>query len=314
MREQLHNWLAHLRAVENVSDHTLRAYGSDVRKFIDHIESHAGHDIAPDFISLRHIRRYLGSLSKVDSVNRSTPVARKTKARTLSSLKAFFRWLVDQGILEGSPAESVDSPKLDKKLPSVPSTREIETALSDQTAPAEDETERTRNDALIEVLYGSGLRISEATNLNIRSLDLKHGWMRVTGKGSKQRTVPIGVQEREALQAWIAIRSEWAGEKSGNALFLGKRGKRLDVRVAREVVRRRMSAAGVNEGNHPHALRHAFATHMLENGADLLSIKELLGHSSLSTTQIYTRVTRDHLKKVYARHPRAGVGDDGTHQ
>jgi len=222
--------------------------------------------------------------------------------------------MVDQGVIEGSPAESVDGPKQEKRLPSVPSMAEIESSLSDTPIRTEDDVEHARNDALIEVLYGSGLRISEATGLNLRSLDMKHGWMRVTGKGSKQRTVPIGVQEKKALQNWLNLRSKWLNEQSGQALFLGKRGKRLDVRVAREIIRRRMKAAGVNEGNHPHALRHAFASHMLENGADLLSIKELLGHSSLSTTQIYTRVTREHLKKVYARHPRAEARDDGTSQ
>ncbi len=310
MREQLDNWLSHLHAVENVSPHTIRAYGSDVLKFINQVEAHAGRDLSPDFITLRHIRRYLGSLNKYDSFNRPSPVSRKTKSRTLSSLKAFFRYLVDQGVLEGSPAESIDGPRMEIILPDSPSVNEVFATLEAEELPQEDEIEHLRNNALLEVLYGSGLRISEAISLNLQSLDLKRGWLSVMGKGSKQRFVPIGVKEKGALQAWIDVRSEWVTSESGEALFLGKRGKRLNVRDAYEVVRRRMTAAGISRGNHPHALRHAFATHMMENGADLLTIKELLGHSSLSTTQVYTHVTRDHLKEVYSRHPRAAAHDE----
>ncbi len=312
MNVLLDKWLSHLRAVENVSPHTIRAYGSDVRKFIDHIERQAGGKVRPDFITMRHVRRYLGTLVKTDTFNRTQPVARKTKARTLSSLKTFFRWLVEEGVLADSPAESIDSPRVDKKLPDVPTVTDIGTALSDSVSATEDETERTRNDALLEVLYGSGLRVSEAVGLNLRAVDLKQGWLRVTGKGSKQRTVPIGVKEKDALEKWLAVRDEYRTDQSGQALFLGKRGKRLNQREAYSIVNKRLAAAGLSRGAHPHALRHAFATHMLENGADLMSIKELLGHSSLSTTQVYTRVTRDHLKQVYARHPRAAASEDGT--
>ena len=308
--------------MQNVSPHTLKAYGGDIRRFIEHVEAIAGKSLSPDRITLRMIRRYLGSLSNTGKSGKPVSASRKTKARVLSSLKAWFRWLVDEGVLEGSPAEAIEGPKLDKHLPASPSRDDMnrvfagdadrvtrsQSAGNDQGPSTSDDPVRAlRDQALLEVLYGCGLRVSEATSLDCRAVDLKNGWIRVTGKGSKQRTVPVGSHAADALNRWLQHRLDWETDISGDALFLGKRGGRMNPRAAYEVVRERLRAAGLSESAHPHALRHAFATHMLENGADLLSIKELLGHSSLSTTQIYTKVTRDRLRQVYeAGHPRAG--------
>ncbi|MBS1261240.1 MAG: Tyrosine recombinase XerC [Calditrichaeota bacterium] len=259
---------------------------------------------------MRIVRRYLGALSVRTRDGKRAPASRKTKARALSSLRTWFRWLVEQGVIEGSPAEAVDGPKQERVLPDAPSAAEIERAVTDETAGT-DEVRRARDDALLELLYGSGLRVAEAVGADRGALDLSRRWLRVTGKGSKQRTAPVGRYAAHALRRWLAVRGQWATDASGDALFLGRRGGRLNARVAYEIVRARLAAAGVSRGAHPHALRHAFATHMLESGADLISIKELLGHASLSTTQQYTHVTRDHLKRVYdAKHPRADAGGD----
>ncbi|MCB2200520.1 tyrosine recombinase XerC [bacterium] len=298
MRELLAAYLDDLRAVRNVSQHTLKAYESDISTFIDQLEARAGSMPAPSSIPMRWVRRYLG-----ERVEKGA--SRATAARILSSLKGFFRYLVERGEIDSSPAEAIEGPKLGRRLPHVPSVDTVAAAVA-ATTP-DDDVQTARDTALLEILYGCGLRVAEAVALNRASLDLKRNWVRVIGKRNKERMVPLGKPAREALEHWLAMRTEWAGSTSGDALFLGVRGGRLNVRTAFDVVRSRLAEAGEVKGKHPHALRHAFATHMLENGADLSSVKELLGHESLSTTQIYTHVTAEHLKRVYSdKHPRAG--------
>lgn len=309
MRASLEAWVNHLRSVEGVSPHTLRAYQGDVQRFLDHLHAISGREPAPGSITMRQVRRYVGALA-MRSSGRAAPVSRTTKARVLSSLKAFFRYLVNEGAIEGSPAEAIDGPRGARALPDSPRPETVVKAL-EAAATEADEVERLRNTALVELLYGCGLRVSEACGLDLTSWDRRQGWLRVHGKGNKTRTVPLGRHAREALVAWLECRAEWATPESGPALFLGKRGGRLNPRIAYEVVRRRFAAAGAGDGVHPHALRHAFATHMLENGAELMAIKDLLGHASLSTTQVYTRVTREHLRRVYdAKHPRAATPEN----
>ena len=298
MRELLAAYMSYLRAVRNVSPHTFKAYESDISTFLDYLEARAGNMPAPSSIPMRWIRRYLG-----ERVEKGA--SRATAARILSSLKGFFRYLVEQGEIESSPAEAIEGPKLERRLPQVPTVETVASAAA--IVSSDDETRTSRDIALFELLYGCGLRVAEAVALERSSLDLKRHWVRVIGKRNKERMVPLGRPARQAVEEWLKHRGKWATNRSGDALFIGARGGRLNVRTAFEIVRTRLQQAGEAKGKHPHALRHAFATHMLERGADLSSVKELLGHESLSTTQIYTHVTAEHLKRVYAdKHPRAG--------
>jgi site-specific recombinase XerD len=312
MREHLAAWLEHLEAVKGASEHTLKAYGRDVGRFLDTLEARAGSLPAPSSISSRWIRRYLGELR--EGRGGARPASRGTIARTLSSLKGFFRYLVDIGILEVSPAEALEGPRREHRLPDVPSSLQVQRALDAPSLEAdEDEVELARDAALLELLYGGGLRVSEVVGLELDSVDLARGWVRVLGKRRKERTVPLTEHAVAAVARWLELRSRWVKEGSGSALLLGRRGGRLNVRVAFNVVRRRLRQAGVEEGAHPHALRHAFATHLLEGGADISAVRELLGHASLSTTQVYTHLTAEHLKRVHAaRHPRRGKGQGGS--
>ena len=297
LRDLLADWLDHLKAVRNASEHTLKGYSHDVGAFLDHLETVSGALPIPEKIPMRWIRRYLGLRSEQGASRRSI-------ARTLSSLKGFFRYLVEVGVLSDSPAEAIEGPRLERRLPDVPSEATVERAIDNLVD--RDPVRLARDRALLELLYGCGLRVAEAVSLEVDSLDLEGGWLRVIGKRRKQRVVPLGSRAVLAVRDWLKVRDEWVKPMSQQALFLGERGARLGVRSAYDIVNRRLMAAGEREGAHPHALRHAFATHMLERGADLSSVKELLGHESLSTTQIYTHVSAEHLKKVYSvKHPRA---------
>lgn len=298
MRDLLQAYLEYLKAERDASPHTLKAYEHDISSFIDTLAARSGGEPpAPHSVTMRWIRRYLGQ-------RREQGAQRATIARILSSLRGFFRYLVEEGWIEDSPAEALEGPRLGRRLPEVPAEDMVARAIDG--IHDDDPVRLARDRALLEVLYGCGLRVAEAVSLNLTGLDLASGWIRVLGKRRKQRVVPLGERAREALRSWIEERGRWSTSESGDALFLGRRGGRLAPGGAYTIVRERLEAAGAREGAHPHALRHAFATHMLEHGADLASVSELLGHESLSTTQIYTHVTAEHLKRVYAdKHPRA---------
>ncbi len=297
MRDLLQQYLTYLEVVRHSSPHTVLACRRDVTSFLDHLETRSGKQLKAGAVEMRWIRRYLGQRIEAGASARSV-------ARQLSSIKGFFRYLVETGELESSPAESVEGPRLGRPLPNTPTRQTLEKAL--QTPHLEDDETWPRDRALLELLYGSGLRIGEALGLEVQQVDLSSGWVRVMGKGRKERAVPIGQHASEALRAWLELRGSWANEKSGQALFLGKRGGPLNPRSAYEIVRVRLSHAGGKVASHPHALRHAYATHMLDSGADLRVIQDLLGHASLSTTQIYAHVSSEKMKREHRlRHPRA---------
>ncbi len=302
MREQLAAYLEYLRAVRNLSAHTVTAYEKDISAFLDHLDAVSGEIPEPVKVRPRWIRRYLAE-------RHARGIGRASMGRQLSALKGFFRYLVETGVLESSPAESIDGPKREKRLPSVPSERTIARALDE--AFDHDGVRLLRDLALAELLYGCGLRLAEAVGLDIGDLGLDRGWVRVLGKRGKERDVPLGDQAIRSLKEWLKVRDIWVTQESGAALLLGAKGKRIDPRVAREAITRLMSKAGEGKGRHPHALRHAFATHLLDHGAELATVGELLGHASLSTTQIYTHVSAERLKAVYrSKHPRAELGSE----
>lgn len=272
----------------NLSPNTVEAYGRDLSQLLRVVGTED-----PRSVTREDIRRYLGGLQR-------SGLDKRSAARKLSAFKAFFRFCLAEGLAESNPAQGLRAPRPQRKLPSFVSESQAEAAMR----PLPDEKEEGRNSVLLELLYGSGLRASELVGLRAGQIDLSSGLVRVTGKGGKQRIVPL---TRECLKR---LGPFMAGLEPDKPVFTGSRGGQLGRRQLQRIVARRLRAAGHGGKASPHVLRHSFATHLLDRGADLKAVKELLGHSSLSTTQIYTHVSVARLKKVYRQaHPRAGEDD-----
>ncbi len=289
----------HQRLPSNRSEHTIRAYRSDLGDLFGHL---AGQGIDRlDQVELPDLRGWLAT-------QQAAGLAPATLQRRSGAVRVFFRWARSQQLTDVDPAAGLRSPKVPRRLPRTlgqADARTLLTAIVD--AALLDETPAgVRDVAILELLYGSGLRVGELCGLDLPDVDHDRGVVRVLGKGNKQRSVPVGQPALRAVDAWVARRAEWAGPASGQAVFLGARGGRLDQRVARRVVHRAMRAIPDVPDVGPHGLRHAMATHLLEGGADLRSVQEMLGHASLATTQIYTHVSNERLKAAYQQaHPRA---------
>ncbi|MDO5696720.1 MAG: tyrosine recombinase XerC [Dermatophilus congolensis] len=289
------------------SEHTIRAYVTDVVAALTHAATR-GH-LAIAQVDLADLRDWLG-------VTAEAGAARSTLARHTASVRAFFRWAKRSGLIETDPTLRLATPKKSGHLPTVLKQRQAADLLdrartsTDGTGGTDeaDETDqavRLRDLALLELLYATGLRVGELASLDIDDVDLAERTARVVGKGDKERIVPFGVPARDALRAWSVARRRLATERSGPALFLGVRGGRLGQRQIREAVHAAAHAAAVPDIA-PHALRHSAATHLLDGGADLRDVQELLGHSTLSTTQIYTHVSAKRLRDAFEQaHPRA---------
>ena len=287
-----------------VSDPTREAYARDVYQFLAWAER--GGCAAPSDIDRRTLRRYLASLD-------TRGYAPSSIARKAASLRSYLRYLRRHGLIDVDPGATMRTPKGTSRLPRVIRAEEAADLLDDVTAiPGDDDddpVERAvlrRDIAVLEVLYGAGLRVAECCGLRREDVDLERGLVTVLGKGSKVRRVPIGEQAREALADWIAHGREVlvTAVTPTHIVFLNRRGRGLTTRDARRILERHTLPDG--RALHPHALRHAYATHLLEGGADLRAVQELLGHADLATTQIYTHVTRDRLRAVYdSTHPRA---------
>jgi len=244
-------------------------------------------------LDVTHVRLYVAELHKAGLSGRSIQ-------RHLSALRSFYRYLLREGVVTGNPAVGVGAPKSRSRLPK--SLSPDEAARLVDIAPTDRDACRDR--ALLELLYSSGLRLAEIVALDVDDLS-GDGTVRVTGKGSKVRVVPVGRLALEALRAWLAARASWA-VRDEHALFLGARGRRIGARAVQHIVARRARAQGLGQPVHPHMLRHSFASHLLESSGDLRAVQELLGHASISTTQIYTHLDFQHLAKVYDQaHPRA---------
>ncbi|MEP6661975.1 MAG: tyrosine recombinase [Acidimicrobiales bacterium] len=280
------------RSLTAVSGATAEAYRSDLAAFVAWAER-LGVD-GPSGIDRLTLRRYLAYLS-------TRRYARRTIARKASTLRRYFAWLQRTGRIEHDPARSLSAPKGDARLPRVLRGDELE-ALLEPRSPMPELGDR-RDDAVLELLYGCGLRVSELCGLDVDDVDLAGRAVVVWGKGAKQRRAPLGEPATDAVNAWLAhARGAFVeGSQAGAALFINRRGHRLTPRDVRRILDRRASAP-----THPHALRHTFATHLLDGGADLRAVQELLGHADVSTTQIYTHVSRERLRLVYDQaHPRA---------
>jgi integrase/recombinase XerC len=293
----------HLEAAGR-SAHTLRAYLADVA------EALAWLGLPPDppprqlrAVDRARLRGYLAHLQ-------GRGLAPATVARRLATLRTFFAFALARGWLDRDPARALRGPRLRRRLPRVLREDEAAALVEAPTGPAarpRPPALRLRDRAILECLYGSGLRVEELCRLEVSDLDLGGGTLRVRGKGGRERVVPVGEYAREAVAAYLAEgRPKLAGPRSGRALWLGARGRRLAPRTVRALVADHGRAAGLHGRVHPHLLRHSFATHLLDHGADLRSVQEMLGHARLRTTQVYTHLTLERLRAAYlAAHPRA---------
>jgi len=296
-------FLSYLSAARNLSEHTVRAYRSDIYRFFAFLTDQAGQSDAcgfsPDSVTQLDVRAFIADLRRQE-------LSHSTISRAVASLRAFYRYLVRNGMASSNPVAGVKAPRSRRKLPGFLSEQQVKKLVE---APDVMTFAGARDRALLETLYSTGMRVSELVAMNVSDVDLLSEAVRTTGKGRKARVVPLGQQALAALSTYMNLRSclvraNVAADRE--ALFLNKRGGRLSDRSVRRIVLQCLRAAGLGQHASPHTLRHSFATHMLDRGADLRSVQELLGHSSLSTTQIYTHVTTERIRKAYKRaHPRA---------
>ena len=302
MERAVRTWLTQLDVERGVSAHTLSAYTRDARRYLDHLAAQGV--TRPDEVTGAHVAGFLSSLRSGDAEH--PPLAASSAARSLTAVRGLHKFLALEGECAHDPAKDVTPPTPPSRLPKAISIEEV-TRLIDAAGVGEGPT-ALRDRALLEILYGTGARISEAVGLDVDDVDLTAGAVRLFGKGSKERIVPLGSYAGEAVQAWLVrARPELSAKgKAGPALLLNQRGGRLSRQSAWAVITGAAERAGLAGHVSPHTLRHSFATHLLEGGADVRVVQELLGHASVTTTQIYTMVTVQQLREVYAQsHPRA---------
>lgn len=297
----LGDFLDHLLYARGLSERTAKAYRADLTLLLARVSTVKALD-------LQVIRTYLAE-------RHSSGIARSSMARAATSIRRFCSWATDAGLLEVDPAVKLAAPSPTRELPDIMTAEQVREALAPLTVAALDEWEKlgvkgevdpaaVRDSAIIELLYATAVRVGEICGLSVTDVDMSRLTIRVTGKGDKERIVPFGKPAKEAVQRWLDVRQVWSTVESGDALFLGARGRRIDARQVRRVVHRATEVAGVDLS--PHGLRHSSATHLVEGGADLRVVQDLLGHSSMGTTQIYTHVSVDRLREVHNRaHPRS---------
>jgi integrase/recombinase XerC len=306
LRRALDAFGRHLAAERNTSPHTVRAYLGDVRALLEHA-TRAG-VTSPDGLSITVLRGWLAGQHRAG-------LARSTLARRAAAARTFTAFAHARGLLEADPGPLLGTPRIRRRLPEVARPDQVAAVLDATAGPPAaagelDARERAvllRDIAIMELLYAAGIRVSELCGLDVGDLDHGRRTIRVLGKGGKERTVPVGLPAERAVRGWTgAGRPVLVTPASGHALFLGARGRRLDPRTARRVVHARLAAVPAVPDSGPHGLRHAAATHLLEGGADLRSVQEILGHASLASTQIYTHVSVARLHAAFNQaHPRA---------
>lgn len=297
--EAVEAYTRHLVHEAGRSAHTVRAYVGDLRALRDQL-AHQGVQ-APDEVTLTHLRTWLADQAEGGA-------ARGSVARRAASARSFLRWAHRRGYLPTDPSTRLMSPRRSVRLPSVLSEDDASAVMAVAATAADDlDAVNLRDRAMLELLYAAGIRVGELVGLDVDDVDLAERTMRVLGKGAKERTVPFGLPARDAVREWLAIgRPQVLTAASGAALFLGRRGRRVDPRQVRTAVHRLVGHVPQAPDVGPHGLRHSAATHLLDHGADLRCVQELLGHASLATTQIYTHVSVERLRSSYEQaHPRA---------
>jgi len=305
MQDYIDRFYNHLKYERNVSEHTLRNYMSDLEQFYDYlcpVDSSGGRrEIDVRQIDHITIREYLARLYQ--EKRKKTSIARK-----LATLRTFFKFLCREQVVEANPARLVSSPRLEKKLPKVLAVDDVIRFIE---TPDTETVLGKRDRAILELLYATGMRVSELAGLNLEDIDFKNESIRVRGKGRKERIVPFGSKAKQALQEYMGVRGELLVEAPEDqrdplVLFLNYQGTRITTRSVGRMIDKYVRECAIMHDLSPHSLRHSFATHLLSAGADLRAIQEMLGHARLSTTQIYTQVSMEHLMEVYDKsHPKA---------
>ena len=292
MRGLIEGFLDYLRRERNYSPNTVLAYDDDLSQFDAFLRKHFSREhVEASAVDQLTIRLFLGDLLEAG-------MGRRSSARKLAAVRSFFRFLLRRKVLTSNPALNVVTPKLPRRLPVVLDEQSVARIME---APDPRTPEGLRDRAILEMLYGTGIRLSELIGLNRESVDLRNDTVKVLGKGNKQRLVPLGRKAKDALLRYLRMR-----DSREPALFLSSRGKRLYPKGVYLIVTKHIRTVSEIEKKSPHVLRHTFATHLLSRGADLQAVRELLGHASLSTTQLYTHVTVDRLKRIYNQaHPRS---------
>ena len=293
MQGHVDAFLRHLQRERNASPHTVRAYSIDLAQLLTHVREELGKDGEPRDVDHLMVRSFLARLHE-------SGVKKVSASRKLASVRTFFRYLCREGVLERNPARVILSPRLERRIPSHLEESEVEALLD---APVDDDASK-RAQALLEMLYATGVRCAELVGMDRAEVDLAARVVRVLGKGRKERIVPFGTRARDDLLQYLPIRQ--AAQPDSDALFVTARGARLTDRAVRRILAGRLKEIALGKRVTPHTLRHSFATHLLQRGADLRSIQELLGHASLSTTQRYTHLNTRQILETYAKsHPRA---------
>jgi integrase/recombinase XerC len=298
MEDALADFLRHLALEKNASAHTVKSYREDLAQAVDFFRGRLSAALKAEQISTRVLRAYLVWLHE-------RGYAKTTIARRIAAVRSWFRFLCRQGTLTVNPADGLRGPRKDKTLPHFLDERALDKLLA---APPADSPLGLRDRAILETLYSAGLRVSELTGLNLADVDLDSGLASVRGKGKKERLAMLGAGAAKALKRWLTVRSEVleGRRRASDAVFLNKNGTRLTSRSVGRLLEKYLPRAGLDPRTSPHSLRHSFATHLLDRGADIRSVQELLGHRSLATTQIYTHVTTQRLHDSYQKaHPRA---------
>ena len=310
----INRFLDYIDGERNFSAHTVRCYAADLVQFARYLAAGPGEDLKADELppdaelDCPHIEQAMLAIEPMGvrgflAMMRNSGYSKSTVARKLASLRSFYKYLVRKGVVEASPVSVLRTPRQDRKLPKFLDIQQITALLA---APDTSCLLGCRDRAILETIYSAGLRISELTGLNIEDLDELGEVLRIRGKGRKERLVPLGQKAIEAINAYVAMRKAEMGVEPRGPLFVNRFGRRLSDRSIRRKLDGYLLAAGIDIHISPHVLRHSFATHMLNAGADLRSVQEMLGHENLSTTQIYTHITSRHLKEIYDRaHPLA---------
>ena len=310
----INRFLDYIDAERNFSAHTVRSYAADLVQFARYLAAGPGEDLTADELPPEQeldgprIEQAMLAIQPMGvrgflAMMRNSGYSKSTVARKLASLRSFYKYLVRTGAVEASPVSVLRTPRQDRRLPKFLDVQQIDALLA---APDTSCLPGSRDRAILETIYSAGLRISELTGLNTEDLDELGEVLRIRGKGRKERLAPLGQKALEAIYAYLAMRKAESGIEPRGALFVNRFGRRLTDRSIRRKLDGYLLAAGIDVHISPHVLRHSFATHMLDAGADLRSVQEMLGHANLSSTQIYTHITSRHLKEIYDRtHPLA---------
>ncbi len=302
--EYIKGFRTYLRLERGMSLNTYNSYSSDVREFASWLASEPGPGIALEKTAGENIRQYISSRIDPDG---GQVITGRTQARILSSLRSFFGWLQTEGIITENPCDGLDAPKIGRYLPAVLSVDEVNDIMN---SVDQSKWGGVRDRAILELLYGCGLRVSEVSDVRISNVYLQEKFVRIVGKGNKERVVPMGDPAAEAVTAYLAVRPEPAGADSEDILFLNRSGRQLSRISVFNMVKKQAMLAGITKEISPHTFRHSFATHLIEGGADLRVVQEMLGHESILTTEIYTHLDSTTWQNdILKHHPRKDDSD-----